>query len=117
MPRSPNTAATSAAGSIPVDHNPYQLIRDPTLSEFERTGVAVAVLVHLATGIDNATWEDAFMDQGRRLRLLIRDGLLDEPRQVRSAAASFLESEAAFLDSLKRVFDRVVRPHVEAPPS
>ncbi len=97
-------------------YNPYQLIRDRTLTEFERTGVGVAVLVYLATGIDNATWDAALQDQGPPLRRLIREGLLDDQPLVRAAATAFFESEADFLDSLRRVFDGVVRPRLAARP-
>ena len=96
------------------DHNPYRLIRDPTPTEFERTGVSVAILVHLNTAIDNATWGAAIMDQGPLVQPVILDGLLDHQPIIRSAAMSFFESEAAFYGSLKLVFDAVVRPQVTA---
>lgn len=96
------------------EYNPYQLIRDPALTEFERTGVSVAILVYLNTAIDNATWEAVLVDQGPLVRPVILAGLLDHQPIIRSAAISFFESEAAFYGSLKLVFDAVVRPQVTA---
>ncbi len=96
------------------DYNPYRLIRDPAATEFERTGVSVAILHYLNTAIDNTTWEAALMDQGPLVEPVILAGLLDHQPLIRSAAMTFFESETAFYGSLNLVFDAVIRSQVTA---
>jgi hypothetical protein len=96
------------------DYDPYSLIHDLAHTEFERTGVSVAILVYLETAIDNSTWEAALVSQGPLVKPIIQAGLLDHQPLIRSAAMSFLKSEAAFHGSLNLVFDAVVRPQLTA---
>jgi hypothetical protein len=104
-------------GSEHGPYNPYDVIRDSALSPFERTGVSIAILVYLATAVDNGTYESAVADEGRRLRRVLADKLLDSEPIVRSAAEAFLDSESRFLLALRQVFDELVLPNVVDPHS
>ena len=90
-------------------YDPYVEIRSPRLTPFEKTGVSVALLVYLTTAIDNSTYDDALANQGRLIRSVIAEGLLDDEPAVLTAANSFLESEDAFYAQLRNVYDKVVR--------
>lgn len=102
-----------------IDHgsyDPYDAIRDPALSRFERTGVSIAILHYPDCAIDNSTYQRAVEDQGPLLRAVLSDGLLDFQPLVRSAAEAFLETESSFLHALRQVFEELVRPEARTPP-
>ncbi len=90
------------------DYDPYDVIADPKLTAFERTGVSVALLTCLMNAIDNGTYDEAVIDQGPRIRKVLSQGHLDHQPLVRSAAEAFLKSEPLFISALKKVFEQVV---------
>lgn len=105
----------------PIDHgsyDPYEVIRHPQLTSFERTGVSVAILHYLDCAMENSSYGSAVTDQGPLVRAVLSDGLLDFEPLVYSAAEAFFESESSFLLALEQVFEHVVRPEVgNSPPA
>ena len=104
----------------PIDHrlwNPYDVIRDPGLDPYVRTGVSVAVLHYLDAAIENSTYEDAVSAEGERARALLSEGMLDHTPAIRAAAEAFFQSEQTFLAALRLVYEQVVLPAVSGAPA
>ena len=77
--------------------NPFELLRQRPLTEFEREGACIAMLCYLMTAIENSTYESAVSDpQARQVRLVLRDALCEDVPLVKRALSAFLESEEAF---------------------
>ena len=59
--------------------NPFELLRQRPLTEFEREGVCIAMLCYLMTAIENSTYQSAVSDpQVRQVRLVLRDALCED---------------------------------------
>ena len=94
--------------------NPFELLRQGSLTEFEHEGVCVAMLCYLMTAIDNSTYEAAVSSpETRQVRLVLRDALCLDVPLVKRALAAFLESEEAFVSALDVVYRECVVPQVQ----
>ena len=95
-------------------YNPFELLRQGSLTDFEREGVCVATLCYLMTAIDNSTYESAVSDpQARQVRLILRDALCEAVPLVKRALSAFLESEEAFKIALHAVYREIVLSQVQ----
>ena len=98
----------------PIDtlgFDPWKMVRRDSLTEFERKGVCVSMLCHLATAIDNGTYEDAVAgESATQVRLALRDGLIDDLPLIKQALTAFLQSDAAFCAALENVYREWIIP-------
>ncbi len=94
--------------------NPFELLRQGVLTEFQREGVCVALLCYLMTAIDNSTYEDAVSGPTAcQVGLVLREALCEDVPAVKRALSAFLESEEAFVSALHTVYRECVVPQVQ----
>jgi|GEM_PF-5063610 len=91
--------------------NPFELILSPLLSNFQKTGISIAILVWLATSIDNSTYENAVKNEHRRLNE-IEERIY--PNLVAEAVEAFFQSEEGYNRALKKVYSEIIIPALKA---
>ncbi|MBW4708676.1 hypothetical protein KX928_12865 [Roseobacter sp. YSTF-M11] len=91
--------------------DPWTYLERNDLSEFERRGVMVALLVILMTAIDNSTYEDALMsDWGIRALALMGSETVKVYPLFTDALKAFDQSEDEFLSALRTIYSEWVQP-------
>ncbi|MFK8031992.1 MAG: hypothetical protein AB8G18_17310 [Gammaproteobacteria bacterium] len=89
--------------------NPFAELMRNDLTDFERLGMSISVLVYLQTHIDNSSYSTALIDdQAINVISLFETGHFTNQTDVVKALGGFFESEEAFTKALQNVYDRVV---------
>ncbi len=94
--------------------NPFELLRQETLTDDKRQGVCVAMLCYLQTAIDNSTYNEAVSGpMARQVRLVLHKSLCEDAPILNRAHNAFLESEDAFVSALDVVYHDFVIPQTQ----
>jgi len=94
-----------------VSFDQWTYLERNDLSEFERRGVMVALLVKLMTAIDNSTYEDALTsDWGRRALALMGSETVKVYPLFADALKAFDKSEDEFLSASRTIYSEWVQP-------
>ena len=95
--------------------DPWSYLEHNHLSEFERRGVIVAILVNLMSAIDNSTHADVVTSrEGKSATSLANQNLAEKIPHFRSALEGFSQSEEAFSRALRPIYLEWVQPAVTA---
>lgn len=95
--------------------DPWKMLDSDMLTEFERKGVLVAMLVDLMAAIDNATHEDAVASAlGDKARRVLNKKSAEDFPLVTKALVDFFQSEQAFSDALTPIYREWIVPAIQS---
>lgn len=99
-----------------INYDPFKVIDDPNLSDFQKEGVFIAILSWAMTVIDSSGHTDALKgDVAGKVKAVLHNHERSMPQTIQKAFKAFFVSEEVLVEAFGDIYKQVVLPKISEP--